>query len=368
METLAFIESVLAYQATGCDFVLPNRANFFPRWHWNKFSSSSLIHWLSVAMTLALLNLATHALAFEPGQQGDSVRSIQQRLQQFGYFQGNITGFYGSVTESAVRRFQEDNNLPITGRVDADTLSTMGRLLAPPQNFGPITQVGSDEGFLSLGDRGLEVKILQQQLQALGYLTSAPTGEYDVPTRSAVIRFQRDYRLQESGIVGPTTRTLLEEQVLQNSARISTQPMQTFSSTTAVNGVFKLGDRGLEVKKLQERLVVAGYPIGSPDGIFGPRTEAALQLFQSAYGLQNTGIATKATQEALERKLYVVVIPKRSFATLDAVREVFPDAFEAEHRLGTYIHAGSSLRREVAKTRIQILRDRGLVDARVVYF
>ncbi|MDD2869110.1 N-acetylmuramidase domain-containing protein [Neomegalonema sp.] len=61
----------------------------------------------------------------------------------------------------------------------------------------------------------------------------------------------------------------------------------------------RLGDQGEEVSRLQRALSAAGHPV-APDGVFGPRTEAALRAFQQARGLSPDGLAGALTQAALE--------------------------------------------------------------------
>lgn len=57
------------------------------------------------------------------------------------------------------------------------------------------------------------------------------------------------------------------------------------------------GDKGSEVKKLQESLAALGYDVGAPDGDFGPKTEQAVLLFQLEYtDLDDDGIAGPLTQ------------------------------------------------------------------------
>ncbi|PTX59967.1 peptidoglycan hydrolase-like protein with peptidoglycan-binding domain [Melghirimyces profundicolus] len=83
-------------------------------------------------------------------------------------------------------------------------------------------------------------------------------------------------------------------------------PMVTPSEAHAYNWsrTLQQGDSGSDVKELQIR--VAGWAANSPsqtyvavDGQFGPKTEAAVKRFQSAYGLTVDGIVGPQTQSAL---------------------------------------------------------------------
>lgn len=58
------------------------------------------------------------------------------------------------------------------------------------------------------------------------------------------------------------------------------------------------GDRGPEVRKLQEKLIAAGYPI-RPDAHFGDSTDTALRAFQDKKGLIPDGVAGTNTWHAL---------------------------------------------------------------------
>ena len=65
------------------------------------------------------------------------------------------------------------------------------------------------------------------------------------------------------------------------------------------------GDVGADVKELQESLIKLGFDCGSwgADGEFGDCTELALEAFQRANGLKETGVYDAATREALEKAL-----------------------------------------------------------------
>lgn len=55
------------------------------------------------------------------------------------------------------------------------------------------------------------------------------------------------------------------------------------------------GDRGHDVRVLQQRLAAFGHYHGAIDGIFGPQTEQAVREFQASSGLQPDGIAGPRT-------------------------------------------------------------------------
>lgn len=61
----------------------------------------------------------------------------------------------------------------------------------------------------------------------------------------------------------------------------------------------KMGSKGGEVKKAQEKLISRGYNVGRPDGIFGKNTKEAVIKFQRANGLVPDGVVGPSTKIAL---------------------------------------------------------------------
>jgi peptidoglycan hydrolase-like protein with peptidoglycan-binding domain len=80
---------------------------------------------LFFTIALTILNLVNPALAIKKGDSGPEVVQLQKTLQAAGYFGGKATGFYGSVTRAAVKKFQADNNLKVDGIVGPKTLSAL---------------------------------------------------------------------------------------------------------------------------------------------------------------------------------------------------------------------------------------------------
>ena len=67
--------------------------------------------------------------------------------------------------------------------------------------------------------------------------------------------------------------------------------------------VLKRGSYGQDVVELQNALKLCGFSAGTSDGDFGPKTEAALKLFQSTKNLTIDGIFGNATRAELVKQL-----------------------------------------------------------------
>ena len=79
--------------------------------------------WIAIlTAVIMVLTAASAALAddgiLRPGDQGEEVKKIQQKLIELEYLQGEATGVFDEATEAAVRRFQRDHSLLETGMVD----------------------------------------------------------------------------------------------------------------------------------------------------------------------------------------------------------------------------------------------------------
>lgn len=89
----------------------------------------------------------------------------------------------------------------------------------------------------------------------------------------------------------------------------------------------KQGDKGPDVKQLQQQLNLFGFPCGTPDGAFGGNTRTAVVSFQRSRGLVADGVVGPSTQRALglisdsDFLSAVSVIPQ---ITVDLVLRIFP--------------------------------------------
>ena len=89
-----------------------------------------LILALAVLFALNILVIclaqAAQAVTYQRGSTGSTVKQIQTRLKNWGYYSGSVDGVYGSATEKAVREFQRKNGLTVDGKAGPQTLKAMG--------------------------------------------------------------------------------------------------------------------------------------------------------------------------------------------------------------------------------------------------
>ncbi len=89
-----------------------------------------LILALAVLFALNILVIclaqAAQAATYQRGSTGGTVRQIQTKLKNWGYYGGSVDGVYGSATESAVRLFQKRNGLTVDGKAGPQTLKALG--------------------------------------------------------------------------------------------------------------------------------------------------------------------------------------------------------------------------------------------------
>jgi len=67
-----------------------------------------------------------YAAVYKQGSRGETVKTIQTKLKNWGYYTGSIDGIFGAKTKEAVKYFQRKNNLTVDGIVGNATLKALG--------------------------------------------------------------------------------------------------------------------------------------------------------------------------------------------------------------------------------------------------
>ena len=150
------------------------------------------------------------------GSSDAQVLALQKFLAQNGFLKPQYeTGYYGTLTQSAVKSFQSAHNIPTVGTVGPLTRAAINALSGNSNNSAtqstyipstptPITSTNSIPpagGFtttLKLGSTGAEVKQLQVFLNSHGFIVASTgngskgheTTYYGPATAAAISRFQ----------------------------------------------------------------------------------------------------------------------------------------------------------------------------------
>jgi len=80
---------------------------------------------LAVLLLASLLVTAVSA-SYKRGSSGETVKQIQTKLKEWGYYDGTVDGVFGSGTEKAVKYFQQKNGLTADGKVGQSTMDALG--------------------------------------------------------------------------------------------------------------------------------------------------------------------------------------------------------------------------------------------------
>jgi peptidoglycan hydrolase-like protein with peptidoglycan-binding domain len=241
------------------------------------------------------------------GSSGDAVRTLQQRLLELSKSYPSIPsvsadGNFGPGTQAAVIAFQSLFGLSADGIVGQ---STWDRIMHEYNIMpDPGTPDYSYPGYmLRLGSSGEAVRIMQEHLLELSKRYPSipavvPDGNFGPATQAAVIAFQNLFGLSADGIIGQGTwEKIIYE---YNNA---TEPA-TPDAPEYPGYLLRIGSSGEHVKMIQEYLLglskmYPSIPAVTPDGDFGPATQAAVIAFQNLFGLTADGIIGQGTWDRI---------------------------------------------------------------------
>ena len=250
--------------------------------------------------------------ALRRGSFGDDVVTIKRELNRISQNYPAIpkiqyiNGVFDLETENAVKKFQEIFNLSPDGIVGKATWYKIKQIFASVKRLSELTGEGLTISEvarrytreLNMGSQGEDVEALQYYLAFIGYffpeLPPIPiTGYFGELTRDAVFTFQNNFGLPVTGVVD--ANVFFEIERAYRDAVSDLPPDYQSAIGEPYPGRFIIeGDRGESVRIIQRYLNIVAQgnpsiPTIAVDGIFGPRTKAAVIAFQRSLGIEQNG-------------------------------------------------------------------------------
>ena len=243
-------------------------------------SSSNVVYSVDVKNG-ALVNFATlpspqsYAMSGGKSVDGYRIEAVSGQLNVYGVVSdSNALPTFTFVDFSSEIVEDSSSGLMLLSAYAINGESTVWDLLQPAPQYSTLRR----------GSRGDAVSAIQQPLYDLGYYDYTIDGIFGWRTERAVKLVQSDLGLSVTGVA---------DEALQRT--ILSGGLSAYDPYKALSR----GDRGLRVTEMQQRLRDLGYLADDADGIFGPRTQSAVELFQEENGLRMTGVADSETLRLL---------------------------------------------------------------------
>ncbi|MBP3523919.1 MAG: peptidoglycan-binding protein [Clostridia bacterium] len=185
-------------------------------------------------------SISSSTTGLKVGSTGEKVIALQQDLTALGYYYGDISGHYGSLTQAAVKKFQKAKGINQDGIAGTTTLNAIAKALGGSSGSSSTTA-------LREGDSGSAVLELQTMLKERGYYYGSLTGNFGSLTKTAVRKFQDANGLTVDGIAGLKTLNLLRSQTGKETISGSTGSISS-SNVDRDDSFFRINKDGVRLR------------------------------------------------------------------------------------------------------------------------
>ena len=260
-------------------------------------------------------------MAARTGMHGNAVKAVQQVVG------AGADGSFGPLTDLKVKQFQAEHGLTADGIVGVNTWRSLLAVTAPgyhapeppvsrPVTTSPAPAPAKASTRVSLATsttrttKGNPVTLAGRLRIAKGPTISSRAVRLErKPAGSKTWQLLRSVRTGADGryswVVRPGATTVYRARFAErprftasssygHQVTVTVPPRSRYTSYQRV--VLAVGSRGVTVRVLQKAL---GMPARDLDGIFGPRTRAAVVAFQRAHRLPATGVVGARVWRAL---------------------------------------------------------------------
>ena len=176
--------------------------------------SKLLIFFLVITLSLTSV---TFADTLKYGSRGAEVTKLQEQLKKLGYFSGKATGYFGSATKTAVKKFQASKGVAADGIAGNQTSKIL---------FNSGTSSGS-----ALSRE--QLKKVQTALKNQGLYKGKIDGISGKLTNSAVKQFQQKNGLSATGTIDAATEAKIIASAASTASAVPSRGAASVAKTAA---------------------------------------------------------------------------------------------------------------------------------------
>ncbi|SHF55383.1 C40 family peptidase [Ornithinibacillus halophilus] len=168
------------------------------------------------------------------GDHGESVKVLQYKLSKLSYYNDTVDGELGILTEHALKKFQKDHDITITGQADRETLYA----LVEVDMLESLKRLEHLSESIYPGLKSEDVKLVQESLQYFGYYEGELDGIYGPLTEKAIETAEEEHDLDLTHNIEniQTLYTSEQEEVSEQKNNTTQVEQKTTIKTVEVKG------------------------------------------------------------------------------------------------------------------------------------
>ncbi|MGN0551595.1 MAG: peptidoglycan-binding protein [Acutalibacteraceae bacterium] len=216
------------------------------------------------------------------GSQGEKVEKIQKQLKSLGYFEDDVTGYFGTYTEKCIKAFQKAAKIEVDGIVGQETMDALFADDAPKKSKNTNDSKPSEQP---------EAKP-----------TDAPeqeTAQTQEPQQDTTVEAADEASDEQAEMPAEEETQVPTEEETEAPTKAPTEPPTEAPTEDPYKDLLAMGGHGDKVVKLQQRLTELGYYSAAISGEFDEETLNALKAYYEASELQPLDYMSDNAFEAL---------------------------------------------------------------------
>lgn len=260
------------------------------------------------------------------GSQGDKVREVQEKLKELGYFEDDVTGYFGTYTAACVKEFQTDANIEVDGIVGPEFMNAINSENAPSKAGADTSDDEDDEEEATEAPTEAptpvateEVTESEEEFEEVEEVTEVEETEEITETEEATEEAEETEEATEEDVTeapteAPTenvTKAVAENKSGKAKAIAAATEVPTEAPTEAPtlpptpleDGVITYGEYDVEnsseIAEMQNRLAELGYYTAQATGVFDDSTLAALHNYFTKSEMKAEDFITREQYDVL---------------------------------------------------------------------